>query len=93
MQLLLRKNCFLCHKVNTGYEDSGDIFSLLILLSELGCGSKEDIVAPEGVGTTRAASASIVGKWQLVEVQHASMVAEKPTTTQVPPYRKPSIYC
>ncbi len=61
-------------------------FSLLILLSALGCGSKEDVIAPEGAGTALAQSSSVVGKWQLVGVQPTSMIAGKPATIQAPPY-------
>jgi hypothetical protein len=65
-------------------------FSLLILFTALGCGSKEDVVAPEGAGTALAESSrdAVVGKWQLVGVQHAGMVAGKPATTQAPPYQE-----
>ncbi|MBD0254231.1 MAG: hypothetical protein ICV83_00820 [Cytophagales bacterium] len=65
-------------------------FSLLILLTALGCGSKEDAVAPEGTGTALAESfpAAVVGKWQLVGVQPTSMVAGKPAATQAPPYQE-----
>jgi hypothetical protein len=58
----------------------------LILLSALGCGSKEDVIAPEGAGTALAQSSSVVGKWQLVGVQPTSMIAGKPATIQAPPY-------
>ncbi len=66
------------------------ILSLLILLTALGCGSKEDIVFPEDAGTTLNASslASIIGKWQLEHVQPTSMIARQPSTSQVPPYRE-----
>ncbi len=66
----------------------GYTFSLLILLTTLGCGSKEDIVAPEGTGAARAEAslAAVIGKWQLVGVQPTSMIAGKPATTQAPPY-------
>jgi hypothetical protein len=63
-------------------------FSLLILLTALGCGSEEDAVVPEGTGTAGAGSfpAAVIGKWQLVGVQPTSMIAGKPATVQVPPY-------
>jgi hypothetical protein len=59
---------------------------LLILLTALGCGSKEDVVAPEGAGTALAEASAVIGKWQLVGVQHTGMIAGKPATTQAPPY-------
>jgi hypothetical protein len=65
------------------------IFSLLILLTALGCGSQEDVVSPGG-GTELAASslAALVGKWQLDHVQPTSMIAGQPSTPQPPPYRE-----
>ncbi len=61
--------------------------ALLILLAASGCGSKEDTVSPAS-GTDRAASTSVVGKWQLVHVQPTSMISGQPATPQAPPYRE-----
>jgi hypothetical protein len=66
------------------------VFSLLILITALGCGSKEDFVSPEEAGTKLGASslASIIGKWQLDHVQPTSMIAGQTGTSQAPPYRE-----
>lgn len=63
------------------------IFPMLILLTALGCGSKDDLISPEA-GTGPAASSSVIGRWQLDHVQPTSMVAGKPSTPQAPPYRE-----
>jgi hypothetical protein len=60
-------------------------FSVLLLLTALGCGSKEADVSP---GSDPAASSSLAGKWQLVHVQPTSMIAGQPVTPQAPPYQE-----
>ncbi len=59
-----------------------------MLLTVLGCGSKEDVVSPEGAGTALAEPATVVGKWQLVHVQYTSMIAGQPTTLRAPLYQE-----
>ncbi len=62
-------------------------FSLLMLLTGLGCASNEDTVSPEA-NSAPASSTSLIGKWQLTHFQHTSMVAGTPAKPEAPPYQE-----
>ncbi len=62
-------------------------FSLLMLLTGLGCASDENTVSPEA-SSVPASAASLAGKWQLAHFLHTGMVAGKPGKPETPPYQE-----